>query len=64
MSDQRSTAKREEPESGGEPQTFGRCTECGTVYPAQIAPGGEVRPVGTDGTCHCGNDEFATPTGE
>ena len=64
MSDQRPISKREKPESGGEPQTFGQCTECGTVYPAQIAPSGEVRPVGTDGTCHCGNDEFATPIGE
>ena len=64
MSDQRSRSKREEPESGGEPQTFGQCTECGTIYPAQTARNGELRPVGTDGTCSCGNDEFASPSGE
>jgi hypothetical protein len=47
-----------EPEVGGDPQTFGQCTECGAIYPVQRTENGELRPVGTDGTCNCGNDEF------
>lgn len=50
-------------ETGGEPETFGRCTECGTIYPIQATEGDGLRPVGTDGTCDCGNDEFEPPAG-
>lgn len=48
--------------SGGEPETFGQCTECGAIYPAQNPTDDTLRPVGTDGTCDCGNDEFEPPT--
>lgn len=51
----------DEPEVGGLPETFGKCTECGTIYPVQRTEDGELRPVGTDGTCSCGNDEFVSP---
>lgn len=47
----------ENPDTGGEPVTLGRCTECWQVYPAQLSGDG-LRPIGTDGTCNCGNDEF------
>ncbi len=46
------------PASGGEPQTFGRCTACGTVYAVQRTKEGNIRPVGTDGSCGCGNEQF------
>ncbi|WP_168192926.1 MULTISPECIES: hypothetical protein [Halostella] len=49
------------PEAGGIPQTFARCTECGTIYPAQLTDDDNLRPVGTDGSCSCGNDEFEPP---
>ncbi|NHN46934.1 hypothetical protein G9464_04900 [Halostella sp. JP-L12] len=64
MKGQQPKGNREDPGSGGEPQTFGQCTECGTIYPVQTVRNGELRPVGTDGTCSCGNDEFASPTEE
>jgi predicted nucleic acid-binding Zn-ribbon protein len=48
---------------GGEPQTVAQCTACGRVYPAQ-ADDGRLRPIGTEGTCECGNDEFVQMTGE
>ncbi|SFR93566.1 hypothetical protein SAMN05216559_1323 [Halomicrobium zhouii] len=44
--------------SGGTPQTLGRCSECGSVYPVQTTASGELRPIGTDGGCECGNDDF------
>ena len=49
----------EEPKSGGDPQTFGVCTECGEVYPLQRGSDGEHRPIGTEGECKCGNEEFS-----
>lgn len=50
----------EEPGSGGEPQQFGRCTQCSHVYPVQSTEDGGLRPIGTGGTCSCGNDEFVS----
>lgn len=46
------------PTVGGEPQKLGECTECGKVYPMQIEAEGELRPIGTDGRCTCGNSSF------
>ena len=37
---------------------LGECTECGNMYPAQKTEDGDLRPVGTDGTCTCGNEKF------
>lgn len=48
----------EKPKSGGDPQTLGKCTECGSVYPVQQTANGEIRPIGTNGGCQCGNTEF------
>jgi len=48
---------------GGEPEAIGQCTECGEVYAAQ-RENGELRPVGTDGVCECGNDVFETVDGQ
>jgi hypothetical protein len=48
----------ERPRTGGDPHTFGRCVECGAVYPVQRVEGGGFRPVGTEGTCECGGGEF------
>ena len=45
------------PDSGGKPETIARCTACGSTYAAQYEDG-ELRPIGTDGTCECGNDTF------
>lgn len=53
-----------EPDPGGTPETFGKCTECGAIYPAQKAENGGLRPVGTDGSCRCGNTEFTFPAEE
>ncbi|SDQ42798.1 hypothetical protein [Halopelagius longus] len=47
----------EEPRTGGEPETFGRCVECGEVYPVQESDDG-LRPVGTGGSCACGCEAF------
>jgi hypothetical protein len=47
----------EEPSSGGEPSRLGICTDCGRVYPVQT-DADRLRPIGTDGNCRCGNDEF------
>ncbi|MCU4798814.1 hypothetical protein OB920_00295 [Halobacteria archaeon HArc-gm2] len=44
--------------SGGDPQTLGRCRKCGSIYPVQSTASGELRPIGTDGVCECGNDSF------
>jgi hypothetical protein len=49
------------PKSGGTPETFGKCTNCGSIYSVQCGDDGDMRPVGTDGACACGNDEFAPP---
>lgn len=48
----------ETPKSGGEPQTLGKCTKCGSVYPVQETAAGEIRPIGTNGGCRCGNTDF------
>jgi len=50
------TAKR--PKSGGDPTGVARCSACGNVYPAQELGSGHCRPIGTDGSCACGNEEF------
>lgn len=44
--------------SGGKPEALGRCTECGGVYPVQTKADGHLRPIGTGGSCECGNTEF------
>lgn len=49
------------PRSGGEPELVGQCTECDAVYPVQTTVNDTLRPIGTDGTCECGNDEFRAP---
>lgn len=51
-------------ETGGEPQTVARCTNCGNVYPVQETSNGTLRPVGTGGACECGNTEFEVATDE
>ena len=48
------------PKARGSPDTFGKCTECGNIYPVQEAFDGRVRPIGTEGGCQCGNTEFET----
>lgn len=48
------------PDTGGEPETFGQCTECGEVYPAQRSDEGGLRPIGNDGVCECGGEEFVS----
>ncbi|QLG60845.1 hypothetical protein [Halorarum salinum] len=48
----------EDLQSGGEPEFLGQCSDCGHVYTIQELEDGELRPVGTDGTCTCGNDGF------
>ncbi|MFC7141633.1 hypothetical protein ACFQMA_17570 [Halosimplex aquaticum] len=63
---------RNEAETGGdrngtdavdEEALVGECTECGQVYSLQMGADGAVVPLGTDGTCQCGNDEFEPLTG-
>jgi len=49
----------DEPNTGGEPETLARCDRCGQVYPAQRTGTGALRPIGTAGSCGCGNDSFA-----
>ena len=49
----------DEPTSGGHPKTLGQCTECGGIYPVQETVDGELRPIGTEGGCDCGNATFA-----
>ncbi|MCD2201433.1 MULTISPECIES: hypothetical protein [unclassified Halobacterium] len=44
-------------DTGGSPDVIVGCTDCSSTYPAQQAGDG-YRPIGTDGTCDCGNDEF------
>lgn len=50
-----------ESERGESPDTFGKCTECGRIYTAQKSKNGTLQPVGTDGSCECGNTEFEPP---
>lgn len=47
-----------EPDTGGTPDGFAECTECGTIFTAHISEEGELRPIGIDGVCECGNAEF------
>ncbi|SIR32798.1 hypothetical protein SAMN05421858_2271 [Haladaptatus litoreus] len=54
------TKKR--PENGGEPTVIAKCTECGDIYPAQEATDGNYRPIGTNGSCNCGNRDFEPAT--
>jgi hypothetical protein len=44
-------------EAGGQPTKLGECAECGQTYPIHRTDEG-WHPVGTDGTCACGNDEI------
>ncbi len=46
------------PAKGGDPDVFARCADCGKIYPAQETTNGSYRPIGTDGSCNCGNEEF------
>ena len=48
----------EGPRSGGDPQGRARCTECRKVYPVQRTGDDRLRPIGTGGSCDCGNAEF------
>ena len=48
----------EGPRSGGDPQGLARCTECRKIYPVQQGEADRHRPIGTGGSCGCGNDEF------
>jgi len=34
------------------------CTNCGKAYPGQELEKESYRPIGTDGTCSCGNVKF------
>ncbi|QLG61329.1 hypothetical protein [Halorarum salinum] len=47
-----------DPNSGGDPDDLARCTDCGHVYPVQRLDDGTLRPIGIEGVCRCGNDEF------
>lgn len=49
---------RDGTETGDEVALVGECTECGQVYTLQRGADGDVVPLGTDGKCRCGNDEF------
>ncbi len=51
------------PEKGRILHTVGQCTDCGKVYTVQRFADDVIHPIGTDGTCLCGNAEFKTPTG-
>lgn len=42
-----------------ETESLGRCTECGTAYPL-YRESEKWHPVGTDGSCQCGNREFTS----
>lgn len=48
----------EDPSSGEDPYGLGRCTECGRVYTVRWAEDDRLRPIGTSGSCRCGNAEF------
>lgn len=39
------------------PQSFGKCRSCGKTYLVRTE-GEQLRPLGTDGDCVCGNDSF------
>ena len=48
----------DDPATGGDPEAFARCSRCEHVYSARRTADGDLRPIGTDGECVCGNDEF------
>lgn len=52
----------EERTSGGDPEGFGMCTGCQNVYTVQQTTENQLRPMGTNGTCECGNTEFVPYT--
>lgn len=45
-------------DTGGTPDIIVGCTACENTYPAQRTPDDGFRPIGTDGFCACGNDDF------
>lgn len=45
-------------ETAGTPSTLVGCTACDNTYPARPTTNGGFRPIGTDGTCKCGSDDF------
>lgn len=57
----RDTDTQEKISTGGQPDTAGLCTNCGAVYPV-TDDSGRLRPIGTEGSCRCGNDEFEAVT--
>lgn len=52
------TMTKDDPDTGGEPTHIAECVECGHIYSAQETETGKYRPVGTDGACECGSDDF------
>lgn len=50
--------RESEREPGGSPNGIAQCAECEEVYPMRRTASGDLHPVGTDGRCICGNDEF------
>ncbi len=49
---------------GMNPEALGQCTKCGKLYPVLKTEREELHPVGTDGSCKCGNTDFALPSEE
>lgn len=41
-----------------ERRELGRCTECGAIFAVKVTNDEEAVPIGTDGTCSCGNPVF------
>ncbi|PSQ01706.1 hypothetical protein BRC94_03190 [Halobacteriales archaeon QS_5_70_17] len=41
-----------------ERRELGQCTECGAIFAVEVTNEGEAVPIGTDGTCSCGNPVF------
>lgn len=52
------TMTKDGPDTGGEPTVIAECVECGHIYSAQETEDDEYRPVGTDGACQCGSNDF------
>jgi len=48
----------DDPATGDGPEAFARCSRCEHVHAARRTADGDLRPVGTDGECVCGHDEF------
>lgn len=49
--------EKERRDTGGDPQMLVECLACGNVYPGRKSDS-ELYPVGTDGKCICGGDDF------